>query len=60
MVVQTVTRKQLSTISMVNGNEHKFSVVIMDGQVKEWVGIGWIDVGPPTEDQKVSLPHVID
>ena len=43
MTRQLIKISELSTIKMVAGNEATYSKVIMNGVVKEWVGIGWID-----------------
>lgn len=45
---KTVKRSELASLLMVAGNEKKYSVVIDGGRIKEWVGIGWIDIGAPT------------
>jgi hypothetical protein len=56
----TVKRRELDNLRMVGGNEARYSTVIDQGQVKEWVGIGWISLGPPTREQRKTLPIVID
>ena len=33
---------QCATIRMVAGNEKRFSKIIHEGAVKQWVGIGWV------------------
>ena len=45
---------------MAAGNEKKYSIVIIDGVKKEWVGIGWIDIGKPTVKDKITYPTVED
>ena len=35
--------EECSRLRMVAGNEKKYPVVIDDGVLMEWVGIGWID-----------------
>jgi hypothetical protein len=56
----TVKRSDLSTWKMVAGNEDNIPVVI-DGNVKrEWVGIGWIDAGTATDEDKAKYPTVIE
>lgn len=57
---QTITRAELTNLRMVVGNEKKYSVVIIDGVVKEWVGIGWIEIRKPTEEDLKTLPVVED
>jgi hypothetical protein len=54
--MKTVKRGELSNLRMAAGNENKYSIVIVDGRVKEWVGIGWIDLRQATEaDRKKYL-----
>ena len=59
---RTFTTDQLSTIRMVGGGE-KDPVrckVIVDDRVKEWVGIGWIDVRAATDEDRRVLAVVED
>jgi hypothetical protein len=58
--MKTVKRKQLSNIKMASGNEKKYSKVILDGQVKEWMGIGWITLGKAEKCDQKKYPVVID
>lgn len=60
MKKKTIKRNELSNIRMAAGNEKRISKVICDGHVKEWVGIGWIDLGLPTKQQERCLTHVKD
>lgn len=57
---RTVKRSELSTFAMLTGNEKRISAVILDGTVRKWVGIGWVDEGKPTKEQKRTLPVVVD
>lgn len=57
---KTVKRSQLSNIRMTTGGEDKYSKVILDGNVRQWVGIGWVDEGPASADDKKKYPTVID
>ncbi len=34
--------------------------VILDGRIKEYVGIGWIDIAPATPKDFETIPQVID
>lgn len=57
---EPVARAELSTWKMVAGNEERIPVVIDNGIRKEWVGIGWIDIGPATEHDLATYPTVKD
>lgn len=57
---QKVKRSRLSNISMVEGGEKKHPVVIDGGIVKEWVGIGWIDLHPAGASDYEHFPEVED
>jgi len=57
---KTVKRSQLTNCAMISGGEKKISRVILDGTVRNWVGIGWVDEGKPTTQQQKELPTVID
>ena len=46
----------LSTISMVTKNEKKYQTVIHAGIIKDWVGIGWIELGKPTKEDFKKYP----
>lgn len=58
--VKTVKASELSNLKMVAGNEKKYSAVIIDGSKKQWVGIGWVDEGPATDDDRRKYPEVVD
>lgn len=55
-----VQRRELTTIRMVAGNENLYPIVIDDRTVKEWVGIGWIDLRRATADDFTKYPIVKD
>jgi len=55
-----VQRSALSSFRMVAGNENKYSIVIDEGQRKNWVGIGWVDEGPASELDRLVYPTVIE
>jgi hypothetical protein len=55
-----IKRSELSNIKMVVGNEDRISKVILDGNVRQWVGIGWVDEGPATAADKLKYPRVLD
>lgn len=50
--MKTVKRSMLQNIRMTTGGEKRIKKVILDGTVREWVGIGWIDCGVPTTQQE--------
>ena len=54
-----VKAAELSTIKMVAGNEKIYSRVIQDGEVKNWVGFGWVDEGKATSKDYELYPMVI-
>lgn len=55
----TVPRAELSNLRMAAGNENKYPVVIVDGVLKEWVGIGWIDIDTATEQDYDRVPEAV-
>jgi hypothetical protein len=55
-----VKRSELTTLRMVAGNEKKYDTIIVDGEVKTWVGIGWITEREATEEDYELLPFVED
>lgn len=46
----------LRTISMVTKNEKNYQTVIHAGIIKDWVGIGWIELGKPTKEDFKKYP----
>lgn len=57
--MKTVRAEELSTVSMVAGNEKRYSAVIDDGVLKEWVGFGWIDLRDATDEDRENYPTVV-
>lgn len=55
-----VQRSALSYLRMTAGNEKLHPIVIDDRTVKEWVGIGWIDLRRATADDYTKYPIVKD
>lgn len=55
-----ISREALTNIAMVTGNEKLVTEVIVDGVVKRWVGMGWINLEPPTKQEWGILPHATD
>jgi hypothetical protein len=56
--MKTVTRAELSNLRMVAGSEKKYSKAVIDGKLKEWVGIGWIELRDATAADKRRYPVV--
>lgn len=57
--MKKVKASELSNLRMTAGNEKKYSKVIIGDTLKEWVGIGWIDIGEVTKESKKKYPTVI-
>lgn len=57
--MKTVHISDVSNIRMVAGGEKRHPIVIIDGIVKEWVGIGWIGDLPPTPEEAEKYPTVV-
>jgi hypothetical protein len=57
--MKTVKRRELGNDRMIRGNEKKFDTVILDGNVKKWVGIGWICHGKATAEDQNKYPTVV-
>ena len=56
-----IAARDLHTVYMVAGREKKISKVIdMDGDLKEWVGIGWITIRRANGNDYRFYPRVID
>lgn len=56
--MKTVDAAELSRFRMVAGNEKKYSAVIDDGMLKEWVSIGWVNIRPATDEDHKKFPIV--
>lgn len=54
-----VDAAELSSLSMLAGNEKKYSSVVKDQQVLTWVGMGWIPARPASDEDYGSLPVVV-
>ena len=59
MTRKTVAASQITNEAMRKGNEHRITKIIHDDVLKEWVGIGWIDKGTPTAEDRRLYPKVI-
>lgn len=44
---------------MAAGNEKRFTRVIDENILKEWVAIGWVDVRKATKEDKKKYPKVV-
>lgn len=55
-----VKRSELAPIKMVAGGEKKHSRVIDGGDVLEWVGFGWVNEGPASDEDRRTCPQVVD
>lgn len=54
--MSAIPLSELSTIRMVAGGEKTHDTVVVDGVRKKWVGIGWVDEGPPSAEELQTLP----
>ena len=43
-----IPARKLTNMAMSNGYERLYSIVVDQGIVKEWVGIGWIELRKAT------------
>jgi hypothetical protein len=55
----TLTVKDVSALSMVAGGEKRHPVIIHEGSKKQWVGFGWVDEGPATDEDRAKYPEVL-
>ena len=55
-----VLRSELINVRMAGGNEKKYSRVIIDNWLKEWVGIGGVSLRKATERDKGVYPTAVD
>jgi hypothetical protein len=53
-----VTFKQVSTLGMTTGGEKRHPIVIHDGLLKDWVGIGWVTLRTATVADARKYPKV--
>jgi hypothetical protein len=54
-----IHKDSCSTVAMVAGGEDRIQYVIKSGKLKQWVGIGWVDVREATEQDYYTYPTVI-
>ena len=58
--MSTVKRSELSNVHMAGGNEEKYTKIILDDHVHNWVGFAWVDEGKATKSDKQKYPTVVD
>lgn len=58
--MKTVKRSELTNIKMVAGNEKKYSTVIIEGIVKDWVGFGWVGEDKATDADRAKFPEMVE
>jgi hypothetical protein len=58
--METIKRSELTNLRMVAGNERKYDNVIIDGVLKNWVGIGWVEIRTATPADKRKYPTLED
>jgi hypothetical protein len=51
--------RECSSVAMVAGNEKRFTKIVDDGIVKQWVGIGWVSEGPEEFPRDKDLPRIV-
>ncbi len=59
-MMDKIPRRAVTTHAMVAGNEAKYRIVVEGGFVREWVGIGWIELRPATPEDLEKYPTVED
>lgn len=55
-----VDRAEFSNLKMAAGNEKKYTHVIDDGELKCWVGIGWVTERKATAEDRAKYPTARD
>jgi hypothetical protein len=60
MTPEPVKRADLMTWKMVAGNEDTYNIVIDGDRLKQWVAIGWIDIGMATDEHRTLYPTIKD
>jgi len=56
--MNTIPISKCSTIAMVNGGERTHPTVVHGVVLKQWVGIGWINLRKATQEDKEKYPSV--
>lgn len=53
-----VAARDLNKVRMIEGNEKLYRIVIDEGVLKEWVGIGWIELREAKASDAEKYPTV--
>lgn len=56
--MNTIPKGGIGNSAMAGGNERVIQYVIHKGYVKEWVGIGWIEIRKATDADEERYPTV--
>jgi hypothetical protein len=54
----TLSFRDVSKYDMIAGNERNFTTVIVRGEIKDWVGFGWITIRDATQEDADRYPVV--
>jgi hypothetical protein len=57
--MKAVPAREFTNIKMIQGNEKEYSIIVDAGVVKQWVGIGWIELRKATTEDKEKYPNVL-
>lgn len=57
---KTIAFSKINNLSMVTKGEKKIQRVIIQGRLKEWVAIGWLDQRHATEEDRKLYPTVVE
>jgi hypothetical protein len=58
--LNVVKRSELHPVKMGGDNGQKYSRVIDAGITYQWIGIGWMNEGRATAEDKTKLPTIVD
>jgi hypothetical protein len=56
----TLTHQQCSRLAMIAGGELQHPTIIEGNLVLQWVGIGWIPLREATQEDRNTLPTLIE
>jgi hypothetical protein len=57
--MSSIKRSEVSNLKMAAGNEKKYTKIIINGILNEWVGIGWVALREATAIEKKKYPEVV-